>query len=584
MFELFSSLEDLRELVSSTISSLLINIIIWIQVYVGLITQPFGLPREFIGRQLLKFSFFRKIYRKECRKQWIKFSQEVTKKRNNYPPAFIKIPEHGLSYDLCMKLINSYTNIVSDSIRSKYFSGTIYSTNLQSDNTYHPITPNPNNSVEDLCTKIYRRSHLWNSLHDDEFPIATYIEQQAVCMAADLMGNEDSKKIMGAVTTGGTQSIMTAARGYMRYGMEVKGLLRSNCVIIAPKTIHASLIKAANAYGFCLELVDVFPNGKINMTDLLVKTNANQGNIVAFFCSIPSYPYGNIDDVNGFAELALREKAGLHVDACLGGFIINFHKSNIQPLRIKGVTSLSIDTHKNGLASKGNGVLITLDLFGENLMYFTGYTVEGWLGGLYGTPGDEGSRSCVPAFCAMITMAHIGKTQYALMAKQILLTGASIRKFLSFRYHVDLIEDPNGHLENVIAFKLTYPFRQGATYALADEMKKQGIVLNTLSNGIVHFCVTNRTASDSQFIEKFKNVFIAAENLIMKLNMIPDHKFDEGTARLYCSVDLAMKPDLSSMTVTKYVENWLFGLSGTKDAIRRHFMAQFNPTYDMGLD
>ena len=50
-------------------------------------------------------------------------------------------------------------------------------------------------------------------------------------------------------------------------------------------------------------------------------------------------------------QLALRYKLPLHVDACLGGFLIGFMAKAGYPLapfdfRIKGVTSMSADTHK----------------------------------------------------------------------------------------------------------------------------------------------------------------------------------------------------------------------------------------------
>jgi sphinganine-1-phosphate aldolase len=50
--------------------------------------------------------------------------------------------------------------------------------------------------------------------------------------------------------------------------------------------------------------------------------------------------------------LAVKYKIPLHVDACLGGFLIVFMEKAGYPLekpfdfRVKGVTSISADTHK----------------------------------------------------------------------------------------------------------------------------------------------------------------------------------------------------------------------------------------------
>lgn len=55
-------------------------------------------------------------------------------------------------------------------------------------------------------------------------------------------------------------------------------------------------------------------------------------------------------------QLAVRYKLPLHVDACLGGFLIVFMDKAGFPLapfdfRLKGVTSISADTHKVSRAS-----------------------------------------------------------------------------------------------------------------------------------------------------------------------------------------------------------------------------------------
>lgn len=67
--------------------------------------------------------------------------------------------------------------------------------------------------------------------------------------------------------------------------------------------------------------------------------------------SAPNFPYGVMDDIEGIAALGQKYNIPVHVDACLGGFLIVFMKRAGYPLRlfdfrIKGVTSISVDTHK----------------------------------------------------------------------------------------------------------------------------------------------------------------------------------------------------------------------------------------------
>ena len=47
-------------------------------------------------------------------------------------------------------------------------------------------------------------------------------------------------------------------------------------------------------------------------------------NTVAIYASAPTFPHGVIDDVEGLATLALRHNIGLHVDNCLGGFVLSY--------------------------------------------------------------------------------------------------------------------------------------------------------------------------------------------------------------------------------------------------------------------
>lgn len=40
--------------------------------------------------------------------------------------------------------------------------------------------------------------------------------------------------------------------------------------------------------------------------------------------SAPGYPHGTIDDVEALGRLALKKGICLHVDCCLGGFVLPF--------------------------------------------------------------------------------------------------------------------------------------------------------------------------------------------------------------------------------------------------------------------
>jgi glutamate/tyrosine decarboxylase-like PLP-dependent enzyme len=91
---------------------------------------------------------------------------------------------------------------------------------------------------------------------------------------------------------------------------------------------------------------------------------AINSNTVMIAGSAPNFPHGIIDDIEELGKLALKYKIGMHVDACLGGFLLPFMEKAGFPLkekfdfRVPGVTSISVDTHKYGFAPKGSSVIM----------------------------------------------------------------------------------------------------------------------------------------------------------------------------------------------------------------------------------
>lgn len=146
--------------------------------------------------------------------------------------------------------------------------------------------------------------------------------------------------------------------------------------------------------------------------DVNATARAMSANTIMVYASAPSFPHGMIDPVEDLAKLAtrygVRDKAatcvagvvaaapsagvgdvgripnnfvfrfttapldllffppaqcGLHVDCCLGGFVLPFAKELGYPVQpfdfgVAGVTSMSTDTHKYGYAPKGTSVAL----------------------------------------------------------------------------------------------------------------------------------------------------------------------------------------------------------------------------------
>ena len=116
---------------------------------------------------------------------------------------------------------------------------------------------------------------------------------------------------------------------------------------------------------------------------------------IAIAGSAGDYAHGLIDPIAELGELAQSRGIGLHVDSCLGGFILPFGQElgydiPVFDFRLPGVTSMSADTHKYGFGLKGSSVLLYRSAELRRLQYFI---VPDWPGGAYTSPGMSGSRS-----------------------------------------------------------------------------------------------------------------------------------------------------------------------------------------------
>ena len=67
-------------------------------------------------------------------------------------------------------------------------------------------------------------------------------------MAANMYGGRPDD-VMGFVTSGGTESIMTAVRAYRDWGIKNRGHKLGEGVILAGKSVHAAFMKGGIAYG-----------------------------------------------------------------------------------------------------------------------------------------------------------------------------------------------------------------------------------------------------------------------------------------------------------------------------------------------
>jgi glutamate/tyrosine decarboxylase-like PLP-dependent enzyme len=274
-----------------------------------------------------------------------------------------------------------------------------------------------------------------NVLQRDMCPSATKFEGEVIAMALDLFHAEavEGTEPAGMVTTGGTGSILHAVLAY-REQAAARGVTRPN--FIKPETGHPAFDKACHLFGIEMRVAPVDP--QTTQVDVAWVDANIDDQTIAVLGSACNYGYGTIDPIEALSEVALRHGVGLHVDGCLGGFILPFGQElgydvPLFDFRVPGVTSISADTHKYGYAFKGSSTLLFRDKALRNGQYF--FLTE-WSGGKYMSPGIEGSRSGGLIAATWAAMVQLGRDGYRGYAEAIF--GTADAMLAAVRSHPEL--------------------------------------------------------------------------------------------------------------------------------------------------
>ena len=269
-------------------------------------------------------------------------------------------------------------------------------------------------------------SHV-NALQRDMCPSATRFESEIIAMTLDLLHADavDATEPVGLVSSGGTGSICHAVLAYRDHAAATRGTDRPN--VIKPETAHPAFDKACHLFGVELRVAPVDPVTTLVDTDWVAGAIDDQ--TIALVGSACNYGYGTVDPIATLSDIALDRGIGLHVDGCLGGWILPFGQELGYDIprfdfRVPGVTSISADTHKYGYALKGTSVLTFRDKALRNSQYFFN---TGWSGGKYCSPGMDGSRSGGLLAATWASMVQLGREGYRGYAEQIFTTSAAMQ-------------------------------------------------------------------------------------------------------------------------------------------------------------
>ncbi len=341
-----------------------------------------------------------------------------------------------------------------------------------------------------------------NALQRDMCPSATRFEGEIIAMALDLFhaGAVADSEPAGMVTSGGTASITQAMLAYREAGRQDRGIQRPN--VVKPETGHPAFDKACHMFGIELRRAPVDPGTTLVRPETVAELI--DADTVAIVGSAGNYGYGTIDPIAELGALASARGVGLHVDGCLGGFLLPFGEElgyAIPPFdfRVDGVTSISADTHKYGYGLKGNSTVLFRDRSLRNRCYFF---MPDWSGGKYFSPGMEGSRSDGLLASTWASLVSLGREGYRSHARQIFETSAAMQAVVRSHSQLRLLGEPT--------FLFAFTSDEFDIYHVNDAMKERGWRFNGLQYpNALHMAVT-RPQVQPGVVERFARDLAAA--------------------------------------------------------------------------
>jgi glutamate/tyrosine decarboxylase-like PLP-dependent enzyme len=277
-----------------------------------------------------------------------------------------------------------------------------------------------------------------NALNPFRFPSLRTMEDEVCSMTAGLLNAPDESG--GAMTSGGTESILMAVKSARDRAREERGVTRPE--LLAPETAHPAFAKAAKYLGLAHVQIPIGADLRARVdaaADLLTDATA------LVVGSAPNYPFGTVDPIPELAALAAERGISFHSDGCLGGFLLPFLEElgeAVPPwdFRVPGVTTISADVHKYGYCTKGASVITHRS--NESLRRFQLFVYDAWPGGLYGSFAMAGARPAAPIAAAWSVLVHLGREGYLRLARAVLDTTRRLREGIAAIPPLRVFGDP----------------------------------------------------------------------------------------------------------------------------------------------
>ena len=261
----------------------------------------------------------------------------------------------------------------------------------------------------------------WNGLFSFQEAAAAQMENDVLDICVNLFTGGDAllaEQCRANFTSGGTESNFCGLHAMRAWARDHKPHITAP-EIVAPYSTHSTVHKTAKY----LDLKVVTVPQKDDLTaDLEALAAAIGPNTIGIVGSAPNWPYGHVDPITEFGQLALQHDLWLHVDACVGGYILPFMRELGEDVpaydfSVPGVRSMTGDLHKYGYAPKPCSTVLWRSQAEQAYHYMP---ITEWACGLYLSQSFIGSRPMGPVAGIWALMHYWGKQGYLDNARRIL--------------------------------------------------------------------------------------------------------------------------------------------------------------------
>lgn len=383
-------------------------------------------------------------------------------------------PIKGRPYDEILEKLNSFGINDPDYKNAKTWSLVYY---LNADYTQF---------LQDAYGKYFSA----NGLNPTAFKSLKRLEKEILKFTAQLFHVDDNA--CGVVTSCGTESCMLAVKTYRDLGRS-KGIRKPEMII--PETAHVAWDKGAEYFGVKVRRAPLADDWRVDVKAVEKLINKNT---VMILGAAPEYPHGIIDPIEDLSKLAVARNIPLHVDACVGGYILPFiamagKELPLWDFRVEGVTSISADIHKYGFAAKGASCILY-----RNVDYFKHqvFVHESWPGGVFASPAFLGTRPGGAYAAAWAAIQANGIEGYTELARHTVEIAERLKAGITAIDGLELIGDPKASL---FAYRSTDPAIN--IFSVGDIMEEKGWHIDRLQHpDALHAMVT---ASHDKVVDQY---------------------------------------------------------------------------------